>query len=120
MSKLKLIWEKIVWFVKEKSYGKYVIVGLIFLVALFFSKNNNLAYYFNVKSQKKELEQYKKNLEQEIKQDSINAVELQKNINAVEKFGREKYMMKRPNEDIYIIKPKSKATKHQNTNDSIK
>lgn len=113
MSKLKLIWEKIVWFVKEKSYGKYVIVGLIFLVALFFSKNNNLAYYFNVKSQKKNWNNTK-NLEQEIKQDSINAVELQKNINAVEKFGREKYMMKRPNEDIYIIKPKSKATKHQN------
>lgn len=117
MNKLKLIWEKTLIFVKEKPYGKYLIVGLVFLFALFFSKNTNLAYYFNVKDQKKELEQYKKNIEEEIKQDSINAVELQKNINAVEKFGREKYMMKRPNEDIYIIKPKSKANKHQN--DSI-
>jgi cell division protein FtsB len=40
----------------------------------------------------------------EIKQDSINIIKLRTDMDAIEKFGREKYMMKKDNEDIFIIR----------------
>jgi hypothetical protein len=45
-------------------------------------------------------------IKQEIKSDSLRILELQKDIKTLEKFGREKYMMKKENEDIYVIKEK--------------
>ncbi|MBQ9312411.1 MAG: septum formation initiator family protein [Bacteroidales bacterium] len=105
----KEIWQKIVAFFK-KPYGKYIIALVLFFMLLFLMKDNNLRYYKKLRKQRVELEQEKQTYKDEIKQDSLNTIKLQKNIHEVEKFGREKYMMKKPNEDIYIIKPKSEDT----------
>lgn len=53
-----------------------------------------------------ELEDRRDVIKQEIKSDSLRILELQKDIKTLEKFGREKYMMKKENEDIYVIKEK--------------
>lgn len=84
--------------------NKYVITILIFVVLLLFSPNNNIIYYFKIKKQCTEVEKQKNFILEEIKQDSIRSVELEKNIRAKEKYGREKYLMKAENEDIYVIK----------------
>ena len=53
-----------------------------------------------------ELEDRRDVIKQEIKSDSLRILELQKDIKTLEKFGREKYMMKKENEDRYVIKEK--------------
>ncbi len=95
--------------IKENKFfkwiiDKYVITILVFAILLLFSPNNNLIYYFKIKEQCKEVEQQKNFILEEIKQDSIRNADLEKNIKAKEKYGREKYLMKAANEDIYVIK----------------
>lgn len=95
--------------IKENKFfklivNKYVLTILVFAILLLFSPNNNLIYYFKIKEQCKEVEQQKNFILEEIKQDSIRNADLEKNIKAKEKYGREKYLMKAANEDIYVIK----------------
>ena len=95
--------------IKENKFlkwivNKYVITILVFAILLLFSPNNNIIYYFKIKEQCKEVEQQKNFILEEIKQDSIRNADLEKNIKAKEKYGREKYLMKAANEDIYVIK----------------
>ena len=95
--------------IKENKFlkwivSKYVITILVFAILLLFSPNNKLIYYFKIKEQCKEVEQQKNFILEEIKQDSIRNADLEKNIKAKEKYGREKYLMKAANEDIYVIK----------------
>lgn len=89
--------------------NKYLITLAVFVLLILFSPRNNIRYYFKVKKQLGELEQHKQFLHDEIVSDSIKFSELEKSMDAAEKFGREKYMMKRENEDIYIIKEKDKT-----------
>ncbi len=91
--------------------NKYLITIVIFVFLILFSPRNNILYYFKIKKQFSELEQKKQFLEEEIKADSIRFSELEKSMDAAEKFGREKYMMKRENEDIYVIKERDTAAK---------
>ncbi len=42
-------------------------------------------------------------LEKKIKQDSINLHDLKTNKSNLEKFAREKYLMKKDNEDVFVI-----------------
>ena len=91
--------------------NKYLIAVVAFLLMVLFSPRNNFLYYLKLNKQLKELESRKQFLEEEIRSDSIRYSELEKSMEAAEKFGREKYMMKRENEDIYVIKEKDKPLK---------
>lgn len=51
-----------------------------------------------------ELKKEAKLIEKGIEQDSIAAVSLIDNPEAIETYGREHYYMKRQNEDIFIVK----------------
>jgi alpha-N-acetylglucosamine transferase len=92
--------------------NKYVITILFFALLLLFSPDNNIIYYNKVKKQYQEIEQKKDFILDEIKQDSIRNADLEKNIKAKEKYGREKYLMKAENEDIYIIKQQGNEIPH--------
>ena len=91
--------------------NKYLIALAVFILVILFAPRNNFPYYLQLNKQLKELETRKQFLEEEIRNDSISFSELEKSMEAAEKFGREKYMMKRENEDIYVIKEKDKARK---------
>lgn len=91
---------KITWRI---LYNKFVIVLLIFIVWLTFFDNNNLISRFRVKS---ELRQLKNQKEYYLKEIEINEGFRDQLINDPEKaeaFGREQYLMKRDNEDIFLI-----------------
>jgi len=92
--------------VKNKK-TKYIIVLALFALLMLFSKNNNIFYYHNISKQKKELEKRKEQYKNEIRKDSINTAIILKDLDAAEKYGREKYLMKKDNEDIFIIKRKN-------------
>jgi cell division protein FtsB len=82
--------------------NKYVILGIIFVVWMFFFDENSFLNHqeFNneIDKLKSEIEYYKS----EIAQDSTLIQQLE-NKEQLEKFAREKYHMKKENEEIYLI-----------------
>lgn len=84
--------------------NKYFITIVIFMGLMIFSPNNNIVYNFKIKKQLKELENQKEFLKKEIESNSLHFLELEKSLKTAEKFGREKYIMKAEDEDIFIIK----------------
>lgn len=86
----------------EFVMNRYVLVLILFSVWMLFFDNYS---YLEHRVLDKEIEEIEDNIQYyktEIKKDSIKIKEL-KNDDRVEKYAREKYYMKRDNEDIYII-----------------
>jgi cell division protein FtsB len=82
--------------------NKYVLVILLFLIWMLFLDNYS---YFEHRLLDKEINELQDN--KKYYQDEINAdqqkIKLLKNTDQIEKYAREKYYMKKNNEDIYII-----------------
>lgn len=83
--------------------NKYLLTILAFLVWLVFFDSNNLIFRHRVKSEIRQMEIQKEYYQQEIKQNHALRELLTHDLDAVEAFGREKYLMKRPDEEIYLI-----------------
>lgn len=84
--------------------NKYVAATLIFLVFFVFLGENSLLVTHRLSREVSQLNKEANLIEKDIKQDSIAAVSLFDNPDAIETYGREHYYMKRENEDIFIIK----------------
>ena len=83
--------------------NRYFIIGVGFILLLVLSENS-IVYTYKLHKQLNEIKSRKEFYLNEIKQDSINTIKLKTDMDAIEKFGREKYMMKKDNEDIFIIR----------------
>jgi cell division protein FtsB len=82
--------------------NRYIVVLLFFVIWMLFLDNYS---YLEHRVLNHEIEEIEDNIDYykaEIKKDSASIKQL-KNNDRVEKFAREKYYMKRENEDIYII-----------------
>ena len=82
--------------------NRYIVFLVLFTIWMVFFDNYS---YLEHRVLDKEIEEIEDNIQYyktEIKKDSIKIKEL-KNDDRVEKYAREKYYMKRDNEDIYII-----------------
>lgn len=87
-----------------KRWRKYVIATVVFLVFFLFLGENNIIVVNRLRSELAELNKEVDMLEENIQRDSIEAVSLIGDMDALETYGREHYYMKRDNEDIFIIK----------------
>ena len=96
MDKLITIWSFI-------CRRKYLITVVAFAVIIGFLDENSLfrrlAYEREISQLKEEIEKYRADYEENTKR--IN--ELNSNPDAIEQVAREKYLMKKPNEDIYVF-----------------
>jgi cell division protein FtsB len=88
--------------------NKYFITTLIFLIWISVFDKNNLVSQFELTQTLKELKQQKTYYLAEIQKDRKTANELKTNVNNLEKFAREKYLMKKEEEDLFIIIPENK------------
>ena len=88
--------------------NKYFIAISFFIVWMLFFDQRDAFYVMEQRQKLKELENKKHYYEQEIEQAKKELADLQNNPDALEKFAREHYMMKRDGEDIYIIEPAKK------------
>lgn len=99
MGKLLTIWEFV-------GRHKYWITILIFGVIIGFLDENSLirrvGYAREISHLKEEIEKYRTEYEENTKR--LN--ELTTNPEAIEQIAREKYLMKKPNEDIYVFDEK--------------
>lgn len=83
--------------------NKYILTFLCLTVWVLFFDKNDLATIIKMKRDVKQLEEERDYYTTEIKKINFELKELTTNIKALEKFAREKYLMKRDNEDIFVI-----------------
>ncbi len=76
---------------------------MVFLAWLTFFDANNLVRQLELRSNLNELQCEKEYYLDQIKLNNALTEELRTNQSTLEKFAREKYLMKRDNEDIYLI-----------------
>lgn len=81
----------------------YFLGGFLFLIWMVFLDSNNLMVRFALTSKLNALENEKKYYEEKIKEVEKDRDELFGNKETLEKFAREKYLMKKETEDVFII-----------------
>ncbi|MFM8741629.1 MAG: FtsB family cell division protein [Cytophagales bacterium] len=81
----------------------YWVTGLCFLVWMFFLDSNDLISRFKLSSKLRSLENEKEYYQAKITEVEKDRKELMTNRELLEKFAREKYLMKKEKEDIFII-----------------
>lgn len=96
MSKLMTVWG----YVRKH---KYMFTVVVFLVVIIFLDDNSLIQRAKqrqeIQTLTAEIEKYRKQFEE----DTRKLKELNENPDAMEKIAREKYLMKKPNEDVFIF-----------------
>lgn len=83
--------------------NKYFITILVFTVWMTAVDKNNIISQFKLNNELYDLQRKKEYYLKEIEKDKQAIYELNTNINTLEKFAREKYLLKSENEDIFII-----------------
>jgi cell division protein FtsB len=81
----------------------FFLAGLFFLVWIAFLDSNNLIARFNLTSKLNALENEKEYYEEKIKEVEKDRDELFGTKESLEKFAREKYLMKKETEDVFIV-----------------
>jgi cell division protein DivIC len=87
----------------NKFKNIYIIISAIFIVwMLFLDANSWFSAHRELNKQIELLEKQKTNLQSEITKDREN-IKVFSSMEELEKFARERYFMKKENEEIYII-----------------
>ena len=86
--------------------NKYIITLLFFSFWILFIDDYNLIKQYKLQKDVEKLENKKAYYLFEIKKDSIELYHLKNTKEEQEKFAREKFLMKKENEDIFIIRSK--------------
>jgi len=84
----------------------YAVTGISFFIWMTFLDSNDLITRFKMGSKLRTLENEKEFYQEKIVEVEKDKQELTTNKELLEKFAREKYLMKRPTEDIFIIEEK--------------
>tara|TARA_B110000971_G_scaffold98011_1_gene100869 strand:+ start:87 stop:404 length:318 start_codon:yes stop_codon:yes gene_type:complete len=86
--------------------NKYLILFLLFILWIVFIDDYNLINQSKIKNTVDDLKIQKEFYIKEIKSDSTELYKLQNDPAEQERFAREKFLMKKENEDIFIIREK--------------
>lgn len=91
--------------------NKYLISFTAFAVILLFFDKNDLFTQLSRHQELKKLQQSKQYYNSQIAIERKELEELKNDPAALEKYAREKYLMKRDNEDLFLIPEKSQTPK---------
>jgi hypothetical protein len=83
--------------------NKYLLTGIFFLVWMFFFDPKDLSNEFTRRARLNELQKSEEHLSNIIKETRQELSQLKTNAQTIEKYAREKYMMKKDNEDLFIL-----------------
>jgi len=90
--------------------SKYLLTGIAFIIWMLFFDSDDLTLQWKRINELKQLQQSEKNLSQQIADTKKELELLRTNPSTLEKYAREKYLMKKDNEDLYIIYRERKIT----------
>jgi cell division protein FtsB len=85
--------------------NKFVLASIGFAAWLLFFDRNDLLTQIDRKSELNSLKASKEYYTQEIEKERKISEELKSDPSTIEKYAREKYLMKRDNEDLFVIQP---------------
>ncbi len=91
--------------------NKYFVSALVFVVWISFVDRNDLFTQYGRKQELKKLETSKNYYQAEIASTKKELQDLTNNSTVLEKIAREKFFLKRPNEDVFIIEDSSASKK---------
>ncbi|MGB5989469.1 MAG: septum formation initiator family protein [Marinifilaceae bacterium] len=98
--------ESIIKILSTIKFNRYLLIVLIFTVWIGFFDSKSFLNLYKVKNEISNLEKQKEHYTKKIEEDRQKIKELKTNKKNLEKFAREQYLMKKKNEDIYIITTK--------------
>jgi len=84
-----------------KNY--YFLIGVFFLFWIVFIDSNDLISQFKLSNKLDNLEDEKEYFQEKIEEVKKDREELMSDEELLEKFAREKYLMKKPTEDIFVV-----------------
>ncbi|WP_051082733.1 MULTISPECIES: FtsB family cell division protein [Butyricimonas] len=87
----------------QRFANKYTIVGLLFVVWIALFDKYSFIDQLQLRAKISQMEKEKKYYQKKIEEDKRKKDELLGNRDNLEKFAREQYLMKKENEDIFII-----------------
>ena len=101
-------WNRILQYIKgikapKSLRNKYFLTGFVFILWLAFFDKNNLVDLFGEVNKIHSYTKEKIYYEEKIAADREKIKELRTNKENLEKFAREQYLMKKQNEDLFII-----------------
>ena len=85
--------------------NKYLLTITVFAVWMLFFDKNDVFTLMQRRRDLTEVEESKAYFSQKIAESKKFSKEIQSDAAAIEKFARERYYMKRENEDLYLIQP---------------
>lgn len=91
----------------------YVIILILFIVWMLFFDTNSYLIHSELNDDIDALEENTEFYQQEIDRD-MNFIEKMKDSNEIERYAREKYYLKRENEDIFIVEEADSLKKETN------
>ncbi len=100
MDKLVSLWAYIC---KSRFFNKYLVTLVVFAVILGFLDENNLMRRFKYAHQESRLRGEIGKYRAEYEENTKRLNELAVDSGAIERIAREKYLMKKPDEDIYVF-----------------
>lgn len=83
--------------------NKFFLAGSFFVLWMTFFDKNDVFTILERRKELKELELGKAYYEKEIADNKQFALDLKSNPAAIEKYAREKFLMKKDNEDLYVV-----------------
>ena len=96
---IKRYWEKLPWFLKNR----YALTMVLFACWMAFFDQHNMINQLELRSELYQLESDRDYYREQIVEIEENLEELLSNNGKLEKFAREKYFMKRPDEEIFVF-----------------
>ena len=86
--------------------NKYLITFVVFLIWIFFIDTFDIITQVRMNNEFKQLKEQQEFYKTEIEKDSIKVYNLNNNPEEQERFARERFLMKKDNEDVFIVRDK--------------
>lgn len=84
--------------------NKYLLTGVFFAIWMFFLDQKDIISAFERRNKLNDLQKSEQHLKKLITESHQELDLLKNNAQSIEKYAREKYMMKKDNEDLFIVK----------------
>ena len=102
MKRIKNLYQKL----PAPFRNKYLITFVVFLVWIFFIDTFDIITQIRMNNEFKQLKEQQEFYKAEIEKDSIKVYNLNNNPEEQERFARERFLMKKDNEDVFIVRDK--------------
>ncbi|MCK4880422.1 MAG: septum formation initiator family protein [Bacteroidales bacterium] len=83
--------------------NKYVLTIAVFAIWMLFFDQNNMVDRIRMGSEIRQLEDDREYYQEQIQKDSARLNELTTNKENLEKYAREQFLMKKSNEDVFVV-----------------